>query len=66
MAAPEVKRLVKEESEGLRDDQEGIINLSKFLPAELTWADTGLLRIYSALRYTRTIYLSSICIFGAL
>ena len=67
IAALEVKkRLAKEESEGLRDDQEGIINLSKFLPAELTWADTGLLLIYSALRYIRTIYLSSICIFGAL
>ena len=60
IAALEVKkRLAKEESEG-------IINISKFLPAKLTWADTGLLLIYSALRYIRTIYLSSICIFGAI
>ena len=60
------KRSVKEEWEGLRNDQEGIINLSGFLAAELTWAGTGLLLIYSALRYIRTIYLSAICIFGAL
>ena len=59
IAALEVKkRLAKDESEG-------IINYQN-LPAKLTWAYTGLLLIYSALRYIRTIYLSSICIFGAL
>ena len=42
MAALEAKKRleIEEESEGLGDDQEGIINLSIVLPVELTGANT--------------------------
>ena len=43
MAAVEVEKLVKdeEELECLGGDQEGIMNFSDFLLAELTWIDLG-------------------------